>query len=108
MNDSLVVNDKSMASYLERVSKEIADFIEIINQLEIEKEKIMWECENYEIMSERYQQMIDEYMAYTDHMKKILDYLNGTIERFDETTIEIKKEYQAVENEIDKGMINYE
>lgn len=100
--DRLVVNGTRIEEYIDIVTKKINEFIELIHEISDSKKKIVWECENANILYEKYDNMIKDYFSYSERMIKFMDYLNRTINRYDESLVEIKKEYTKLKNEYDE------
>lgn len=91
-----------LQSILILLQKKTNEFIELIHEISDSKKKIVWECENANIMFENYDKMVKDYFSYSERMIKFMDYLNRTINRYDESLVEIKKEYTKLRNEYDE------
>ena len=100
--DRLVVNGNKIAEYIDIVTKKTNEFIDLSREISDSKKKIVWECENANIMFEKYDKMVKDYFSYSERMIKFMDYLNRTINRYDESLVEIKKEYTKLRNEYDE------
>ena len=91
--DRLVVSGNKIIDYNELLKKNVTEFINITKILEEEKEKLLWESDNYDKMMILYDKMIDDYYLYTKRMTDFSNYLNRLINRNEESLNIIKKDY---------------
>lgn len=107
MGDRVIINDKLMTEYIDIVSKKLDEFYNILNFLENEKGKIVWESINYDLLNEKYKKMIQNYLKYIDNMFEMLDFLNQSINRYDEVLHEIKGKFNKYDDIlIEEGEVN--
>lgn len=105
--DKLVVKGDKIEEYVNLVSHYISDFTDIVRYLDNEKNKLLWESDNYLIMIEKYNDMIKDYIAYIDRMTKLMNYLERTLYRYDETVANINHEYRKIDDENTKGGVRW-
>ena len=96
--DRLVVQGDKIADYVNVISQNINEFNAIVKNLDKEKEKLIWESDNYNILIENYNKMINDYLVYADKMTRLMGFLNKVNNRYDNTIGEIKNEYKKTEN----------
>ena len=101
--DRLVVQGYKISEYINIINNNINDFNDIVKYLDEEKQKLVWESDNYNILIEKYNKMIKDYLAYITKMNRLVDYLNKVDISYDNTITEIKNEYKKVENEVENG-----
>ena len=97
--DRLVVNGDKISDYIDIVTRYIEEFIAIVKKIDKQKDSLVWKSENYDRMIILYDNMIKEYLAYTDRMVKLMDFLNRSINRYDDSLMLIKSEYKKLDDE---------
>ncbi len=97
--DRLVVNGNKISDYIDIVTRYIEEFIAIVKKIDKQKDSLVWKSENYDRMIILYDNMIKEYLAYTDRMIKLMEFLNRSINRYDDSLMLIKSEYKKLDDE---------
>ena len=97
--DRIIFKGNKIVEYIEITKNYVNEFINTIKVMDLEKNKLVWESSNYNQMMFDYDNMIKDYLAYTNRMIKLIDYLNRLVGRYDETFEIIKKEYHGLDNE---------
>lgn len=97
--DRLVVKGARIKEYVNLITKYINEFMDIVSYLNSEKEKLVWDSDNYPIMIEKYDNMIKENLAYAERMMKLMHYLDKTLNGYDDALYTIKKEYKKIDEE---------
>lgn len=97
--DRLVVNGDKISDYIDIVTRYIEEFIAIVKKIDKQKDSLVWKSENYDRMIILYDNMIKEYLAYTDRMIKLMEFLNRSINRYDDSLMLIKSEYKKLDDE---------
>ena len=96
--DKLVVRGNRITEYIDKMTVYISDFISIIKSIDKEKQKLVWESDNSVKMMQLFDEMVKNYLSYTDRMIKLIEFLNKSINRYDETLDTLKKEYNTFHN----------
>lgn len=96
--DKLVVRGNRITEYIDKMTVYISDFISIIKNIDKEKQKLVWESDNSVKMMNLFDEMVKKYLNYTDRMIKLIEFLNKSINRYDETLDTLKKEYNTFHN----------
>lgn len=96
--DKLVVRGNRITEYIDKMTVYISDFISIIKNIDKEKQKLVWESDNSVKMMQLFDEMVKNYLSYTDRMIKLIEFLNKSINRYDETLDTLKKEYNTFHN----------
>lgn len=97
--DRLVVKGNQISEYINTVNRYIDEFVASVKYLDEEKKKLIWESDNYDIMIKYYDEMIKDYLEYTNRMTRLMDYLDRLLCRYDDSLDVIRKEYRNLEEE---------
>ena len=101
--DRLVVKGNQIGEYINGVTKYVDEFIAGVKYLDEEKNKLIWESDNYNIMITHYDKMIKDYLEYSYRMIKLVEYLNKLINRYDDSIKIIKKEYHNLKEKYNEA-----
>ena len=104
MIDQIIVNGDEVISYVLLMYRHLQRFNDEISSMKKMKDTIVWESVNKTKLMTIYDEMISEFLKFSNNMVQYVEFLEKYVDGYEEVLEEIKGEFRKLDMEVIEGV----